>query len=62
MTSELKPKYKRPVQFIFQLAPNLLDGVEVWTLRGSPSFLVPAIVHFMGICNVANSTKTTEIS
>ncbi len=36
---QLKPKaflwmYNRSVQFIFQLAPNLLDGVEVWTLRG----------------------------
>ena len=36
---QLKPKaflwmYNRSVKFIFQLAPNLVDGVEVRTLRG----------------------------
>ncbi len=40
MLKQLKPKaflwmYYRSVQFIFQLTPNLLDGVEVRTLRGS---------------------------
>ncbi len=74
---QLKPKaflwmYNRSVQFIFQLAPNLLDEVEVWTLRGPvhrfqcssrslPSQVVLAIVCFMGIVT-ANSTKTTETS
>ncbi len=72
---QLKPKaflwmYNRSVQFIFQLGPNLLDGVDVWTLRGpvhhfqcSSRFLPPqvvlAIVCFIGI-EMANSTKTTE--
>lgn len=37
---QLKPKaflwlHNRSVQFIFQLAPNLLDGVDVRTLRGA---------------------------
>ncbi len=61
---QLKPKaflwmYNRSDQFIFQLAPNLLDGVEVRTLRRPvhhfqcssrflPSQVVPAIVCFMG--------------
>ncbi len=61
---QLKPKaflwmYNRSVQFIFQLAPNLLDGVEVRTLRRPvhhfqcssrflPSQVVTAIVCFMG--------------
>ncbi len=64
--------YNRSVQFIFQLAPNLLSGVEVRTLRGPvhnfqcssrflPSQVVPAIVYFMGIV-MTNSTKTTETS
>ncbi len=67
---QLKPKYNRSVQFISQLAPNLLDGVEVRTLRGpvhhfqcSSRFLlsqvVPAIDCFMGTV-MANSTKTTQ--
>ncbi len=35
--------YNRSVQFIFQLAPNLLNVFEVWTLRGqSIIFNVPA--------------------
>lgn len=74
---QLKPKaflwmYNGSVQFIFQLAPNLLDGVEVRTLwepvhhfqcfsRFLPSQVVPAIVRLMGIL-MANSTKTTETS
>ncbi len=33
-SQRLSFEYNRSVQFIFQLAPNLLDGVEVWTLRG----------------------------
>ncbi len=69
---QLKPKaflwmYNRSVQFIFQLAPNLVDGVEVRTLKGPvhhfqcssrylPSLVVPPIVCY-GHCN---STKTTE--
>ncbi len=68
---QLKPKaflwmYNRSVQFIFQLAPNLLNGIEVRTLRGpvhhfqcSSRFLPLQVVHFMGIV-MANSTKTTE--
>ena len=60
---KLKPKaflwmYNRSVKFIFQLAPNLVDGVEVQTLRGpvhyfqcSSRFLllqvVPALVRRM---------------
>ena len=60
---QLKPKaflwmYNRSVKFIFQLAPNLVDGVEVRTLRGpvhyfqcSSRFLllqvVPALVRRM---------------
>ncbi len=60
---QLKPKaflwmYNRSVQFIFQLVLNLLDGVEVRTLRGPvhhfpcssrflPSQVVPAIVRRM---------------
>ncbi len=74
---QLKPKaflwmYNRSVQFIFQLAPSLLDGVEVWTLRCSvhhfqcsgrflPSQVFPTIVSSMGIV-MANSIKTTETS
>ncbi len=74
---QLKPKafvwmHQRSVQLIFQLAPNLLDGVEVCTLRGSvhhfqysrrflSSQVVIAVVCFMGII-MANSTKTTETS
>ncbi len=58
---QLKPTaflsmYDRAVQFIFRLAPNLLDGVEVRTLRRPvhqfqdssrffPSHVVPAIVR-----------------
>ncbi len=54
----------------FPLAPNLLDEVEVWTLRGPvhrfqcssrslPSQVVPAIVCFMGIV-MANSQKQLQ--
>ncbi len=69
---QLKPKaflwmYNRSVQFIFQLAPDLLDGVEVqgfWrgpvhhfqcSSRFLPLQVVPAIVCFI-------ITKTTETS
>ncbi len=66
-SQRLSFEYNRSVQFIFQLAPNLLDGVEVWTLRGPvhhfqcssrffPSQVVLAIVRFMGIL-MDNSTK-----
>ncbi len=66
---QLKPKtflwmYNRSVQFILQLPPNLLHGIEVHTLRGPvhhfqcsntflPSQVVPGIiiVLFYGYCN-----------
>ncbi len=59
--------YNRSVQFILQLAPNLFNRVEVWTLRVAvhhfqcssrflPSQVVPAIVCFMGIV-MANKKK-----
>ena len=60
---QLKPKaflwmYNRSVKFIFQLAPNLVDGVEVRTLRGPVNYfqcssrflllqVVPALVRRM---------------
>ncbi len=49
---QLKPKallwmYNRSVQFIFQLAPNLLDGVEVRTLRG-PFQQIPSVAGSSG--------------
>ncbi len=49
---QLKPKaflwmYNRSVQFIFQLTPNLLDGVEVRTLNG-PVQQIPSIAGSYG--------------
>ncbi len=73
---QLKPKafvwmHKRSVQLIFQLAPNLLDGVEVCTLRGSvhhfqysrrflSAQVVIAEVSFMGII-MANSKNNWNL-
>ena len=57
---QLKPKaflwmYKRSVRFLFQLTLNLLDRVEVWTLRGPvhhfqycSSFLLSQVVLAIG--------------
>ncbi len=39
--------YNRSVQFIFQLSPNLLDGVEVRTLRG-PFQQIPSVAGHSG--------------
>ncbi len=72
---QFKPKaflwmYNKSVQFIFQTAPNLLEGVEVWTLRG-PSFSmflqIPSIAgssgnsSFYGYCNGQFNTNNWNL-
>ncbi len=54
MLKQLKPKaflwmYYRSVQFIFQLAPNLLDGVEVRLWEGQ-SIIFIFVVHLYFVC------------